>query len=326
MSSGRAALCDCWALPARKCPGRSQCRWPPASRASVTWKHKLLGRKAILPQGPWGRGKVPPAWLMRLTAWPLSRVRPCGGPKRPGAWTSPAGSACPRSRAAPPDRFLRVPGAQVAGSDRRCQVATIEPGLRAAPPPGRGSSSCLARGPSGNLSPPSLPRRPYRSGHLSEFPVSPHLGREPRSRRSSGNTPGLQRFSRNKETDRQSPPIPSSRRKKAHLWSPSRGHRGQVEQEPVLTEGIHSRNPEAPSPPTNWPGTHRTICPSRAMPRGPRHAASSQPPRRSLCAAQVGKSRTCGARAAHTWLHLPPPPPSTGSPSWPRFSLLLPGS
>lgn len=232
-------------------------------------------------------------------------------PKVQGSSTGPvlAGAGCSGSRLRPP----------LPGRHNRARAT-------GSPSPGRGSSSCLARGPSGNLSPPSLQRRPYRSGHLSEFPVSPHLGREPRSRRSSGNTPGLQRFSRNKETDRQSPPIPRSRRKKAHLWSPSRGHRGQVEQKPVLTEGIHSRNPEAPSPPTNWPGIHRTICPSRAMPRGPRHAASSQPPRRSLCTAQVGKSRTCGARAAHTWLHLPPPPPSTGSPSWPRFSLLLPGS
>lgn len=161
MSSGRAALCDCWALPARKCPGRSRCRWPPASRASVTWKHKLLGRKAILPQGPWGRGKVPPAWLMRLTAWPLSRVRPCGGPKRPGAWTSPAGSACPRSRAAPPDRFLRVPGAQVAGSDRRCQVATIEPGLRAAPPRGGGAVRASRGDPPG-----TFPHRPCSAGRI----------------------------------------------------------------------------------------------------------------------------------------------------------------
>lgn len=129
---------------------------PVATCKQGVWDtHKLLGRKAILPQGPWGRGKVPTAWLMRLTARPLSRVQHAVDRS-----ALVPGSARPRSRSAPPDRFLRAPGVQVAGSDRRCQVATIEPGLRAAPPPERRSSLCPARGPSGNLSPRSLPRRP----------------------------------------------------------------------------------------------------------------------------------------------------------------------
>lgn len=190
--------------------------------------HKLLGRKAILPQGPWGRGKVPTAWLMRLTARPLSRVQHAVDRS-----ALVPGSARPRSRSAPPDRFLRAPGVQVAGSDRRCQVATIEPG-GGQPLPRSGGAVRAPRGDPPGTFPhgPCRAGRPYRSGHLTEFPVSPHLGREPRSRRSSGNTPGLQRFSRNKETDRQFPPclVPEGERRTPGLqlgatedkWSRSR--------------------------------------------------------------------------------------------------------
>lgn len=116
------------------------------------------------------------------------RGRPCPGQ---GARAGGQDRSSPPTSCGPP--VLRRPG-----SDRRRRGPAADSSS-----PGPPSRSGLAGGPPGSLSPPSPPPWPYRSWNLSEFPVSPHLGREPSSRRSSGNTLGLRRFSRNKETDRQ---------------------------------------------------------------------------------------------------------------------------
>lgn len=127
-----------------------------------------------------------------------------------GPALSPAGSARGgQDRSSPPGSTGPSGGGRSGGLAR---IAAAGVRLPTVPPRDRRAVPASPGGPPGSLSPPSAPPWPYRSRNLSEFPVSPHLGREPSSRRSSGNTPGLQRFSRNKETGRQlCPPVPQKK-------------------------------------------------------------------------------------------------------------------
>ncbi|XP_032202139.1 nascent polypeptide-associated complex subunit alpha, muscle-specific form-like [Mustela erminea] len=159
-------------------------------------------------------------------------------------WTeAPRGRPCPRqgaragARTAPPRRAPADPGCS--GGLARIAAAGVR--LPTVPPRNRRAVPASPGGPPGSLSPPSPPPWPYRSRNLSEFPVSPHLGREPSSRRSSGNTPGLQRFSRNKETGRQL--CPCSPKENAHPCSPAPGRRRPVVQQPTVAEAPTPRHP-----------------------------------------------------------------------------------
>lgn len=174
--------------------------------------------------------------------------------------------------------------------------------------PGATEPFACRRGSSGSPAPPPPLRRPYRPRHLSEFPVSPHLRREPRSR-SSGNTPKLQRVSRNKERDRQPSLLLVPSRKRCTPASSS-GLGGQVGQERAPAESTHRNDPR-----------HR---PLRRMARGlaeqPAHRATAKGSQaRSTHQPHGGRSaglspaRTCRARAARTWPHLLPPRPARGA-------------
>lgn len=171
--------------------------------------------------------------------------------------------------------------------DRRLRVAAVGLGLWPVPSRGYRAVSTSPGGPAG-LSPP---RRPYRSRHLREFPVSPYSGRQPRSR-SSGNTTGLQRFSQNKEEEGQV----------SLFLVPSSGSRGQGSGSRLQPMGRTPRDSAARLSPTNWLRTRRAICPGRLMPTGqlgasdPRAKASQAraallTSRRSLCSAQPRASR-----------------------------------
>ncbi|XP_059021093.1 serine/arginine repetitive matrix protein 1-like [Mustela lutreola] len=109
-------------------------------------------------------------------------------------WTeAPRGRPCLRqgaragARTAPPRRAPKDPGRS--GGLARIAAAGVR--LPTVPPRDRRAVPASPGGPPGSLSPPSAPPWPYRSRNLSEFPVSPHLGREPSSRRSSA--PGRRR-------------------------------------------------------------------------------------------------------------------------------------
>lgn len=121
--------------------------------------------------------------------------------------------------------------------DRRLRVAAVGLGLWAVPSRGYRAVSTSPGGPAG-LSPP---RRPYRSRHLREFPVSPYSGRQPRSR-SSGNTTGLQRFSQNKEEEGQVSLflVPKGKRRTPR---PQLGAQRTGQREPTSADGTHPEGP-----------------------------------------------------------------------------------
>ena len=223
---------------------------------------------------------------MRWTGAP-GRPRPCprqGARGRGQERSSPAASCGPRCPGGP--ALIRAVGQSLPG--------TAEP---FAPRPGA-------------LSPPSPPRWPIAPGIYSEFPVSPHLGREPRSRRSSGNTPGLQRFPRNKETDRQRSVLLIPPKEKAHPWSPAPG--------PQKAGGPGAGSGRG-DPPRGTP-RHSLLRPMSQGRGATFPAARSRPPPAPTEGALPGPARgvppaggrTCCAGAAHTWPHLQTPPPSAG--------------
>lgn len=168
----------------------SQCPEPPANRASLGGRANFQAVKQFSRRGRGAASKVPTAWLVRLAARRLPRL--------PHAMdrSSSVPELLLQGASAESPRLLHPTGSCGARCPGR-RLSSPLPGrgnglgLRAVPPRGPPSRSCLAQE-------PSPPRRPYRSGHLCEVPVSPHLRREPRSR-SSGNTLGCRDFPETKK-------------------------------------------------------------------------------------------------------------------------------
>lgn len=274
---------------------------------------------------------MPTARLVRLAARPRSRVRQAvdrsararlllQGARAPGPGPLRPTGSC---------------GARVGGWGRGGRLSAPLPGRPVGWGGGRSLPPAVPRaGPSGGLSPPSPPRRPYRSGHLSEFPVSPDPG-------GNGEAEGVQVTLRGcrdfPETKKRAGVPPSSsfpeEKGKRRTPFPSSRPRGQVERGRFPPRGP-TRGPRGTLVPGQLPRDPQAVCPSPAAtccrgspsgaPLGPRHVAPSLPPRTAL--RPLNPARPAPAALA---LRTPAPPAALptahGAPSPPRFSLLRPG-